>query len=382
MNSNSRLAYLDSLRGIAALAVAVWHFLERTPFFIYVQKISISPGQFGVAMFFVISGMVIPYSLKDGPRAVTRFAISRFFRLYPAYWVSLFLAVLVHMLFLQQPFDPKRLLVNATMFQGLFRVPDMFGIYWTLLLEMAFYIATAVLFITGLRRWRHMNFICALSMLGFVILLWVMRYNTGMFFIPTSYLLSLGLMFFGSIWRDVSLNGWKSKNLIPSLIWLSAFLATLVLIAILAGKAGTDPTGEQLAYFGGATLGVLFMMVFTTVIKLEARWLVFLGTISYSVYLFHPFFLEWATYATAISQNFSPGVFALYMMATLGLAMLSYRLIEVPSINFARALQARLSQPDMDAGGHGQDVCRSAVVHKEEIHRPLDAAPGARRSGQ
>ena len=51
-------------------------------------------GRFGVALFFLISGFVIPFSFKE-PRPLLRFALSRFFRLYPAYWLSLMLALLI-----------------------------------------------------------------------------------------------------------------------------------------------------------------------------------------------------------------------------------------------------------------------------------------------
>ena len=61
---DGRLAVLDSLRGLAALAVCLFHFAGRDDFLpgTYLQAAS-RQGYLGVVAFFVISGFVIPWSL-------------------------------------------------------------------------------------------------------------------------------------------------------------------------------------------------------------------------------------------------------------------------------------------------------------------------------
>lgn len=61
----SRYAYIDMIRGIAALAVVLAHCLERGyPGFRTFQGNVLDFGRFGVIAFFVVSGFVIPVSLQ------------------------------------------------------------------------------------------------------------------------------------------------------------------------------------------------------------------------------------------------------------------------------------------------------------------------------
>ena len=55
----------------------------------------INAGRLGVVLFFAISGFVIPFSIKLAHRyPVREFLLTRFFRLYPAYWLSIPLGVI------------------------------------------------------------------------------------------------------------------------------------------------------------------------------------------------------------------------------------------------------------------------------------------------
>ena len=141
----------DALRGIAAMLVVIDHFVERTPlnaspFFTYLNL-----GQMGVVIFFVFSGMVIPYSLK-ADSSLLGFATSRIFRLYPAYWFSIALAVLSNHFFLSTTTSLRDILINMTMLQSLFSTSNLFGVYWTLIIELAFYIFCALLSGAGLLK--------------------------------------------------------------------------------------------------------------------------------------------------------------------------------------------------------------------------------------
>lgn len=94
-----RLENIDGLRAIAALSVLVQHMfgdmlrhsgVESTPLYPYTSAWvhHFDLGRFGVVLFFLISGFVVPFSIK-GNKPLRRFAISRFFRLYPALWLAL-----------------------------------------------------------------------------------------------------------------------------------------------------------------------------------------------------------------------------------------------------------------------------------------------------
>jgi peptidoglycan/LPS O-acetylase OafA/YrhL len=104
--------------------------------------------------------------------------------------------------------------------------------------------------------------------------------------------------------------------------------------------------------------GVMVALGVTRFLRRPLKSLTWLGAISYSIYLVHPFFLEWAAHTVSLGARFDPGVFALYILATLALSSLSYRLIEKPSVGLGRALSSRLR------GDIGQKLTQDAPSYK------------------
>src|ERR1700678_4625818 len=92
----SRLAWLDALRGFAALCVVFDHgsalLLLPVRTFLY-QWLNL--GQYGVFVFFLVSGYIVPASLER-KGCVRSFWISRAFRLYPMYLVAIALSALAY----------------------------------------------------------------------------------------------------------------------------------------------------------------------------------------------------------------------------------------------------------------------------------------------
>jgi peptidoglycan/LPS O-acetylase OafA/YrhL len=114
----------------AALLVALYHLAFYWP----ARKIGVfSPGWVGVQIFFVLSGFVIAFS-ADG-REVGKFLKGRAARLYPA---ALICSTIIFLLFPQSRLTYLRSVV-------LFPVgPWIDGVFWTLPIEMAFYLLVAV----------------------------------------------------------------------------------------------------------------------------------------------------------------------------------------------------------------------------------------------
>ena len=82
----SRSESAHALRGVAAFAVAWFHFTNGQPTFLpqdSLLKVSGAYGYLGVAVFFVISGFVIPYSLDGAkfPEVAPKFFNRRFWRM-------------------------------------------------------------------------------------------------------------------------------------------------------------------------------------------------------------------------------------------------------------------------------------------------------------
>ncbi|UBH24492.1 acyltransferase [Micrococcus porci] len=153
-----RFRELDGLRGIAALAVVLYHFTGH-----FAARFPAAPrafhdfwwGEYGVQLFFLLSGFVILMTAWRAKRP-SDFAISRVARLYPPYWISL--AVAVSLLLWRPmpgfPIDPATVVANVTMVQRWFLFPNVVEVYWTLAVEMQFYVIVFVLLLVTRCRLR------------------------------------------------------------------------------------------------------------------------------------------------------------------------------------------------------------------------------------
>jgi peptidoglycan/LPS O-acetylase OafA/YrhL len=325
-----RLKYLDAIRGLSALSVVFSHFLERTPLHESWLLSHFNLGQFGVIMFFIISGMVIPYSIKFGQGGIKSFLISRFFRLYPAYWFSVFMAVLSSVLFYKLLPATKVILFNLTMFQSVFRVPDLFGVYWTLILELMFYTGCVLLFSLGLLKNKKSNFIISISFLVVAIILSCVRWFVGKK-IPVFIPLYMSLMFFGTLWKGASINNDPLSRL------YCAWLCVIYIVSLPFICCVTYNVSHLYTY-----LSAIIFFIVVSKVKLSLKPFVFLGTVSYSMYLLHPFALEFFASTFNLHNNFSFLVFFLYLIMVILLSCFSYFLIEKPSSKLGRLIKTGL----------------------------------------
>ncbi|MBC6457863.1 acyltransferase family protein [Actinomadura sp. HBU206391] len=154
-----RLVWLDALRGVAALAVVFEHLLDAllpevrrtaSPWFDF--------GRYGVFVFFIVSGYVIPASLERRG-SVREFWIGRAFRLYPLWAVAAAIGLLFALAEVfwglpdqlsDRPWTSA--LAHVTMLQDLLGVPNVVNVFWTLSYEMAFYLLVTAMFVAGVHR--------------------------------------------------------------------------------------------------------------------------------------------------------------------------------------------------------------------------------------
>ena len=160
-----RFVALDGLRGVAAVVVMLYHYSMRYrqlydagwhPGFEY-------DGRFGVLLFFMISGYVITLTTRRLRRPFD-FVFFRVSRLYPTFWVCLAITTAVMLLAGGPPPRPTvtAFAMNATMVSksisrfghGLRPTsPYIDGAYWSLEIELFFYVLTFLLVVT--RQARH-----------------------------------------------------------------------------------------------------------------------------------------------------------------------------------------------------------------------------------
>lgn len=331
-NSPIRLEYIDSIRGIAAISVVIAHFMVPTygyNNFIFSHILDI--GKIGVVLFFIISGFIIPFSFKRENGGVAAFFISRFFRLYPGYWFSLLLYLGVSYT-LGKEFPIKQIVANITMIQTAMGIKDIVGVYWTLFIELVFYALCVVSFIFGMLNKPVFNFASSLLMLTVALIMGVARYKLGIA-LPVALPLALSLMAFGGVWRTYLLDG---DNRAKYLARYYICIFSIVIPCVSFFSYGSEP-GHTLRYTITYYLSMFFFVILTTRFKIRNAKMVFMGVISYSVYLIHPSLLIVYEYYLSDASNNMKYLFGIVgVILTIPASYYSYRFVELPSIVLGR----------------------------------------------
>jgi peptidoglycan/LPS O-acetylase OafA/YrhL len=164
------------LRFIAASAVLFYHYVYRPRIhgvpsvsaYGHLQDVGVY-GYLGVPLFFLISGFVITWSAHG--RTVGQFAVARFKRLYPMFWLGLGITLTVlaisgrHAELLR----PAVIAANLTMLPGHFDEPAADGVYWTLAIELKLYVYIAILI--AVKQLRHLELWLYLWLVGLLLAL-------------------------------------------------------------------------------------------------------------------------------------------------------------------------------------------------------------------
>lgn len=152
-----RLELLDVLRFGAALMVVCFHWLFNGISNGKVDSVPFTPfapvaiyGVYGVHLFFLISGFVIAESARG--KSAGQFVVSRGVRLFPAYWVAMLVTTVVVNVWgtAELHVSGGQFLANLTMMPALFRQLAVDGVYWTLTIELTFYLLVLVVLLLGL----------------------------------------------------------------------------------------------------------------------------------------------------------------------------------------------------------------------------------------
>ena len=328
--AGTRLAELDALRGAAAMAVVLFHFTTRFDQ-LYPQpsrfEWQFAQGHFGVNLFFIISGFVIFMTL-DRARSAMDFVVSRFSRLYPAYWVSIALTFgITHWLGLPGKLvTAEQAAANALMFHSLLRVPNVDGVYWTLEVELLFYSGMLLLFVLG---WLDRVFLVAGALLALRCIYWASAQWAG---VDLPYI----------VWRLLILEHlpWFALGLSTHALLSSdnsghrhrqAGVLAAAAVLTLAVTARPGLAVLSLAFFAiayGAASGRLKM--------LRMPLLVWLGSISYPLYLLHEN-IGWSLLLRMSAGGWSPWLALPVTLAlSLGLAHAVSRSVEQPAMRWVR----------------------------------------------
>lgn len=333
-----RLTYLDALRGMAAALVVIEHLAGPALGPSWMRENVLDLGKLGVLWFFLLSGVVVPFSIKSGPSSNFRFCWSRFWRLYPAYWWSLLTFGLVA-LFTQLAPVPglNRWIANASMLQFALGVESVQPVYWTLIVELVFY---GLCLLLHNLRWLADSRVRAGAAIGTLLIATALAVARGWLHrkFPVAIPLGLSLMFFGSIWRDVLLQSAdrRARSMAGLVLGLFALLLPVICVTAYSVDLGFHETWTR--YLATYAIAIGSFLLLTAYGRPTATVFTWLGTISYSMYLQHLpvwYLVRFALSSVELAHR-EAWVAGLAIPLTLVWSWICYRIVELPAIRVAR----------------------------------------------
>lgn len=269
-----RIKELDSIRGIACLMVVLFHYTTKYSVAFNTEKttdlLNFKYGGVGVSLFFMISGFVIYLSINNIENAKV-FFIKRFIRLYPIFWICMLTTFMIMNL---SPIEKYHrsfldLIFNITMVPDVFGFTRIDGVYWSLLPELFFYLAIG--FTLFLKKIKYFTYIC----FGWLLLILLNHFHEVMplriiFNLKYGYFFIIGICFYRIKFE---------KTLLVNHILIFLSYAIYILNVGLSIKA----------FLVGLFIFTFYLFVYGKLKWIIIKPLIFLGEISYPLYLLHQF---------------------------------------------------------------------------------------------
>ena len=400
--TGSRLGWLDVLRGLAALCVVFDHFGYFVP-----PRLNnpvyqwFNPGQYGVFVFFLISGYIVPASLER-KGSVRTFWVSRIFRLYPLYLLAVGLALVLYAVHAgslnSEGSDPATsVLSQMLMMSNVLAGQNLPNVVWSLSYEMIFYLLLTALFMARIHRRSNryaLAFAAAAVALGGLLPQAYFNHNlwspriialvadvvvlTGLAFAVAlrgmprlvgatlAAILGLTLLAFNGTW----LSPWEALSILALMFtgtmlyraeqgqysWRKAIVIAVTVLGLAVAASlphghSWDISTHALFVWERPYCMSLFLagLTFATGLALRhvtwPRFLTWLGLISYSVYLLHPVLIEVCRHLTWTAHHpfwIQVLVDALFLVILLAVCSVTYLFVERPMQEVGRRLARRL----------------------------------------
>jgi peptidoglycan/LPS O-acetylase OafA/YrhL len=294
-----RIAFLDGLRGVAILLVILFHAFARWPEVVpYGDRFAAFPifqfGWAGVDLFFLISGYVILMSLERCCSA-REFLVRRFIRLFPAMLLCSLLIFATAGLFPERPAGipawtallPGLTFSEPWLWTRVLHVPVdrllLEGSFWSLYVEWKFYLVAAAAWFLGGRR---ALFAVLVGLFAFGTLVLALADDAvGGALARLAWLVHLSsITYFGWFAAGAA---FRHHDHTRDRRWFAA----AVVLAVLSAFATTQPGCPRgaVVFAALAAAGVFVLAVASPFLQraLSLRALLFIGAISYPLYLIH-----------------------------------------------------------------------------------------------
>ena len=361
-----RSARVESLRALAALGVLFGHVYGYASGFdqeTFGDRLLLGGG-FGVFLFFALSGYLIywPFARRDfgGGAAIDhrRYAANRILRILPLYWIS----VVIVLLWQQDGGSAGQWWRFMALAQNYFdeTVATVNGPLWSVVVEVSFYLVLPLLALAigrlagGSRLWGAAAIgACGLASL----LLWyfqvyrdpgdaIWRYN-----FPTTFFFFTGGMLVAVLrtkWQ-AQRPRWASSGLGHTDLWLLAALPFWLVIVWRYQYTWLAVLPSTLM----VAACVLPLRPGPLMRVLEWRPLAALGIASYSLYVWHIPVLNEVTGWSWVPDS-TIGLAAIAIPASIGVAVLSYRVIETPFLRLRRRWSTASAENEATTGTAGK----------------------------
>jgi peptidoglycan/LPS O-acetylase OafA/YrhL len=314
----NRLAFLDILRFFSAIMVGICHLFDKSPvnervffplFDFQNDNWFFHNGYGGVVIFFLISGYIIPASMKNCKNFST-FILKRIIRIYP-----LFFLVYLYSIYRFDNFNFNQLIALILPIADFFNAPFLFDPDWTLRLEFFFYLIIGVIFYYNKLTFKSL-YICIFINIFFIFYSYFNHLFLWNFKLRFMIFLFLGSLLYLLEQQNFSNN----KN---SLITILLFILVILIFEIF---------GFNYKYFHenitiGTIIFIIFYLIHQTKFQIKSnKFTKILGNITYSIYLLHYLIYKDIYY-----------FFESHFLAIIGLFLicfLVYNFIEKPIIKF------------------------------------------------
>ncbi len=374
-----KLDYIDALRGIAALSIFFYHIHGTVDSATNgAFPVQIIPDRFisltlaGIPLFFIISAFTLYLSLdkKAGEkRKFFKFYLRRFFRIAPLFYVLLIFVVLDGIITQKGIPSWLDLLANFTFIFNLFAQysTSLFQGGWTVGVEMLFYLVLPLIFIKVNDIWRSILLFIGMyllskeirpllcSIIGENIMTSTNYYYYNFF--HWAYIFPVGIICY-LIYKSYLP---KIRSKYRALSAFSMLLMSLIILFVFIGNIPLSMTLSDLYEpLGGLTSWltmspIAFVLLILSLSLTPNRLIVnrftgFFGTISYSLYLIHPFVIDplKPAYLYIYDHTFYSTDISLLLCTIMTLlivtpiALLTYHLIETPGIRMGKKVMAKL----------------------------------------
>jgi peptidoglycan/LPS O-acetylase OafA/YrhL len=358
---HGRIPSLDGLRALSIALVMFAHLNDTRGFVSSLEIEHWQLGNLGVRVFFVISGFLITTLLleesdRTGTISLGGFYVRRFFRIFPAFYclcAVLFVLDATGVIALH----PRDLLAAATYTVNYHHDRAWYvGHLWSLSIEEQFYLLwPALLLIAGIRRGlgvaAAMVFIAPVLRVGLGFLP-AFRPGIGETFPTVADSLATGCLLAGLGPRLARSPRWR--DLVEKRWWL-AVIAIIVF--------ARNPFTKISWMFGETILNVSIAVVIAHVIQrpddrfgrlLNTAPMVWIGTLSYSLYLWQQPFLN--RHSSGVVQSFPFNI-----LLAVAVAHASYLLVERPFLRLRQRIERRSRH---QRPGDGDGSSRSATTGK------------------